>query len=95
MRKYKTIIQSVNMVSTENPQKAPSYLVYCLPKGKPGSEEAGSKTLAGLIGFQPLQTKSPLEEQEQEGLILQERKKHWREKMINLLCALPIFDKQR
>ena len=55
------------MVSTENLQKAPLYLVYCLPKGKPGSEEAGSKTLAGLIGFQPLQTKSPLQEEEQEG----------------------------
>ena len=27
----------------------------------------GGKTLGGLIGFQPLQTKSPLQEQEQEG----------------------------
>ena len=32
-----------------------------------GRSSRGGKTLAGLIGFQPLQTKSPLQEEEQEG----------------------------
>ena len=53
--------------SSENPEKVPSHCSIVSQGEALGRSSRGGKTLAGLIGFQPLQTKSPLQEEEQEG----------------------------